>query len=132
MDMTVLGKHRPEDCQRVSHVLARIGDKWSVLIVVLLRDGPRRFNDIKRHVAGISQQMLTRVLRGLERDGMLTRTVYPTVPPQVEYGLTKMGRSLAEPVLALGLWAQHHIDDIDAAQAKFDQKQHAAQQKRKG
>ncbi|MEW3667185.1 helix-turn-helix domain-containing protein [Pseudomonas aeruginosa] len=81
MDLTVLGTHSPEDCGRVSRVLARVGDKWSVLIVILLRTGPRRFNDIKRNVSGISQQMLTRVLRGLERDGMLTRTVYPTVPP---------------------------------------------------
>lgn len=132
MDMTVLGKHRPEDCLRVSRVLARVGDKWSVLVVVLLSDGPRRFNDIKRHVAGISQQMLTRVLRGLERDGMVTRTVYPTVPPQVEYGLTELGCSLGQPVLALGLWAQQHIGDIEAAQAKFDRNSSADQRKKSG
>ncbi|AVC42366.1 TPA: winged helix-turn-helix transcriptional regulator [Pseudomonas aeruginosa] len=127
MDLTVLGTHSPEDCGRVSRVLARVGDKWSVLIVILLRTGPRRFNDIKRNVSGISQQMLTRVLRGLERDGMLTRTVYPTVPPQVEYALTALGQSLGEPVLALGLWAQRHIDSIEAAQAAFDDKQRDAQ-----
>jgi len=74
-----------QDCQKVSQILARIGEKWRMLVVMLLRDGPRRFNDIKRNTAGISQQMLTRTLRGLERDGIVTRTIYPTSPPQVEY-----------------------------------------------
>jgi DNA-binding HxlR family transcriptional regulator len=76
---------------------ARLGEKWSMLVVMLLRDGPRRFNDIKRNTGGISQQMLTRSLRGLERDGMLTRTIHPTSPPQVEYQLSEMGLSLSEP-----------------------------------
>jgi DNA-binding HxlR family transcriptional regulator len=101
--------HSPphEDCRKVSQVLARVGDKWSVLVVMLLRDGPRRFNDIKRTVGGISQQMLTRTLRSLERDGMVTRTMFPTIPPQVEYALTDLGHSLSKPVLALGLWAKN-------------------------
>jgi DNA-binding HxlR family transcriptional regulator len=109
-----------EDCRKVGKVLARVGDKWSVLIVMLLRDSPRRFNEIKRTVNGISQQMLTRTLRGLERDGMVTRTTYPTSPPQVEYALTDLGRSLSQPVLALGMWAQEHLSQIDIARARFD------------
>jgi len=86
-----------QDCQKVSQILARIGEKWSMLVVMLLRDGSRRFNDIKRNTAGISQQMLTRTLRGLERDGIVTRTILPTSPPQVEYSLTELGHSMSEP-----------------------------------
>ena len=82
------------DCQKVSQILAWIGEKWSMLVVMLLRDGPRRFNDIKRNVAGISQQMLTRTLRGLERDGIVTRTTLPPSPPQVEYSLTALGQMI--------------------------------------
>jgi DNA-binding HxlR family transcriptional regulator len=111
-----------EDCRKVSRVLARVGDKWSVLVVMLLRDSPRRFNEIKRIVGGISQQMLTRTLRGLERDGMVTRTMFPTSPPQVEYALTDLGLSLSKPVLALGMWAQEHLAQIDAAQNRFDRR----------
>ena len=114
--------HHPfhEDCRKVSQVLARVGDKWSVLVVMLLRDGPRRFNEIKRMIDGISQQMLTRTLRGLERDGMATRTMIPTSPPQVEYALTDLGHSLSKLVLALGMWAQGHLAQIDAARSRFD------------
>ncbi len=111
-----------DECPKVSRVLARLGDKWSVLIVVLLRERPYRFNEIKRTVAGISQQMLTRTLRNLERDGLVSRTTYPTSPPQVEYALTELGGSLSAPVLALGEWARAHLSEIDAAQARFDRK----------
>ncbi|WP_246395804.1 winged helix-turn-helix transcriptional regulator [Gluconacetobacter tumulisoli] len=111
------------DCRKVSRVLARVGDKWSVLVVMLLGDGPRRFNEIRRMIGGISQRMLTLTLRGLERDGMVTRTIYPTIPPRVEYALTAQGRSLREPVRALGEWALANMDAIDAAQAAFDAKQ---------
>jgi DNA-binding HxlR family transcriptional regulator len=110
-----------QDCQRVSQILARIGEKWSMLVVMLLRDGPRRFNDIKRNTAGISQQMLTRTLRGLERDGIVTRTIHPTSPPQVEYSLTPLGHSLAEPVLAFGEWVRAHLGEFDAARRRFDE-----------
>jgi DNA-binding HxlR family transcriptional regulator len=98
--------HHPlhEDCRKVGQIFARAGEKWSMLVVMLLREGPRRFNDIKRNTGGISQQMLTRTLRGLERDGMVTRTIFPTSPPQVEYRLTELGHSMAEPVLAFGRW----------------------------
>jgi DNA-binding HxlR family transcriptional regulator len=110
------------DCRAVSAVLARVGDKWSVLIIMLLGEGPRRFNEIKRMVGGISQRMLTLTLRGLERDGLVTRTVFPTIPPRVDYELTDLGRSLCHPVMALGLWAREHQPDIAAAQARFDQR----------
>lgn len=108
------------DCRRVVSILSLVGDKWTVMIVMVLREGPRRFNDIKRTVGGISQQMLTRTLKALERDGMVTRTVYPTVPPQVEYGLTPLGHSLAEPVMRLGDWAGAHLDEIEGNRARYD------------
>lgn len=114
------------DCRAVSSVLARVGDKWSVLIIMLLGDGPRRFNEIKRMVGGISQRMLTLTLRGLERDGLVTRTVFPTIPPRVDYELTELGRSLCLPVGALGLWAREHQLDIAQARARFDQGADAA------
>src|ERR1700754_3453003 len=97
--------HQPEDCRAVSEVLARIGDKWTVLVVGVLGDGPKRFNEVRRALGSISQRMLTLTLRGLERDGLVTRTVFPTVPPRVDYELTKLGRSLLVPVSGLGSWA---------------------------
>ena len=108
------------DCRAVSSVLARVGDKWTVLIVALLGDGPKRFNEIKRMVGGISQRMLTLTLRGLERDGLVTRTVFPTVPPRVDYELTALGRSLWRPVEALGAWARANQAEIAAARRRFD------------
>ena len=112
--------HETGDCKAVSGVLARIGDKWSVLIVTRLGAKPRRFNEIKREIGGISQRMLTLTLRGLERDGLVTRTVFPTIPPRVDYELTPLGRSLLEPVRALGDWALQHIGKIEAARNTFD------------
>ena len=111
------------ECRKVSQVLARVGEKWSVLIIIMLSDGPRRFSDLKRAIDGISQRMLTLCLRGLERDGLVKRTVFPVVPPRVEYELTPLGRSLCEPVIALGTWARNHIAEIDAARAAFDQRE---------
>jgi DNA-binding HxlR family transcriptional regulator len=108
------------DCRAVSGVLARVGDKWTVLIVATLGDGSKRFNEIKRMVGGISQRMLTLTLRGLERDGLVTRTVFPTVPPRVDYELTELGHSLWKPVEALGSWARANQDVIAAARQKFD------------
>jgi DNA-binding HxlR family transcriptional regulator len=110
------------DCRKVSQVLSRIGEKWSVLIIMMLTGGPRRFSDLKRDIDGISQRMLTLCLRGLERDGLVKRTVFPVVPPRVDYELTPLGRSLCEPVIALGTWARNHIAEIDAARAAFDQR----------
>ncbi len=114
--------HVPADCRLVSAVLSRIGDKWSVLIVMLLGDGPRRFNEIKRMVGGISQRMLSLTLRGLERDGLVTRTVTPTVPPRVDYELTELGHSLWGSVESLGRWAIEHQEVIEAARARFDER----------
>ena len=112
--------HQESDCRGVASVLARVGDKWSVLVIMLLRDGPRRFNELKRMIGGISQRMLTLTLRGLERDGLVTRTVFPTVPPRVDYELTDLGRCLSDPVMKLGAWAQQHLPDIDTARKNFD------------
>src|SRR3989475_9577729 len=109
-----------DGCVAVREVLNRVGDKWSVFIVGLLGDGPRRFNEIKRMVGGISQRMLTLTLRGLERDGLVTRTVFPTIPPRVDYELTDLGRGLAQPVKALGQWAFEHQPEIQGAREKFD------------
>jgi DNA-binding HxlR family transcriptional regulator len=111
-----------EDCRAVSSVLARVGDKWSILIIVRLGDGPKRFNQIKRLVGGISQRMLTLTLRGLERDGLVKRTQFLTIPPRVEYELTQLGRSLWEAVKPLGEWAQAHVKHITRARAAFDKK----------
>ena len=98
--------HVPEDCRAVSEVLSRVGDKWTILVVSELGHGRKRFNEIRRALGSISQRMLTLTLRGLERDGLVTRTVFPTVPPRVDYELTKLGRSLLEPVSGIGLWAR--------------------------
>lgn len=125
--MTEAHRHSQSDgCREVSRLLARIGDKWSVLIVMQLADGPRRFNEMKRMIDGISQRMLTLTLRGLERDGLVSRTVYPTIPPRVDYELTELGHSLREPVMALGQWALANLTTIAAAQADFDSRCAAA------
>ncbi|QNN65374.1 helix-turn-helix transcriptional regulator [Sphingomonas rhizophila] len=107
-------------CKNVAPVLNRVGDKWSMLIVMILSDGPKRFSELKRAIDGISQRMLTLSLRGLERDGLVTRTVTPTIPPRVDYELTELGVSLRGPVRALGDWAIEHIGCIRAAQERFD------------
>jgi DNA-binding HxlR family transcriptional regulator len=112
--------HADGDCRAVASVLSRVGDKWSVFVIMLLGGGPRRFNDIKRTIGGISQRMLTLTLRGLERDGLVTRTVFPTIPPRVDYELTDLGRGLSKPVEALGKWAFEHLVEIEGARTKFD------------
>jgi DNA-binding HxlR family transcriptional regulator len=108
------------DCLGVASVLARVGDKWSVFVIMLLGDGPRRFNELKRMVGGISQRMLTLTLRGLERDGLVTRTMFQTIPPRVDYELTDLGRGLSQPVQALGRWAIDHRTEIEDARTRFD------------
>jgi DNA-binding HxlR family transcriptional regulator len=120
MDMTTPSPLH-KDCRKVGEILGRIGDKWTVLVVMSLRERRMRFNEIKRTVGGISQQMLTRTLKGLERDGMASRTVYPTVPPQVEYELTELGHSLSEPVMELGSWALQNLPQIERHRALYDQ-----------
>jgi DNA-binding HxlR family transcriptional regulator len=112
--------HLTGDCRAISEVLARVGDKWTVLVVNLMGSGPKRFSEIKREVGGISQRMLTLTLRALERDGLVTRTVTPSIPPRVEYALTDLGRSLLAPVQALGTWALSNRERIEEARRRFD------------
>lgn len=107
-------------CEAVRPILVRIGDKWSVLIVMALRDGPRRFNQIRRDIGSISQRMLTLTLRGMERDGLVSRKVHPTTPPRVEYALTDLGHSLRGPVETLGAWAIANEAQIARAQSRYD------------
>ena len=106
----------------ISELLARIGDKWSVLVVSLLGGGPLRFSALRKMIAGISQKMLTTTLRSLERDGFVTRTVFPTTPPSVSYELTDLGRELLVPVGGLAKWATENQARVDAAREKFDRR----------
>jgi DNA-binding HxlR family transcriptional regulator len=110
------------ECRSVAPILSQVGDKWTVLIIVTLKHGPRRFNEIKRSVTGISQQMLTRTLKALERDGMVIRTTFSTNPPQVQYELSDLGRSLSTPVLALGTWVRDNILEIEAARLRYEKR----------
>src|SRR3979490_1004196 len=110
-----------QDCRAISSVLAVVVDNWTVLIVVRLGDGPKRFNEIKRMVGGISQRMLTFTLRGLERDGLVTRTVFPTTPQRVDYELTKLGSTLWEAVEPLGSWAREHVSEVLRSRKRFDE-----------
>ncbi len=102
--------------------LDRIADKWTVLILGLLEGGPRRFSGLQREIDGISQKMLTQTLRALERDGLIRRTVYPEVPPHVEYDLTALGHTLSEPIAAIRRWAEQHIGTVTLAQQIYDQR----------
>ena len=107
-------------------VLDRIGDRWTVLILGVLADGAKRFTELSRAVEGISQKMLTQTLRGLERDGLVTRTVHATVPVRVDYELTDLGRTLGEPIAALERWARDHLGDVVAARQEYDRRQRSA------
>lgn len=107
-------------CQTISGLLQRIGDKWSVLVVQTLGDGSRRFNELRREIPTVSQRMLTLTLRNLERDGLVSRTVTPSIPPRVDYELTKLGRSLQEPISGLVRWSMDNVGAIHAAQDRYD------------
>lgn len=107
------------DCP-VRQALDRIGDKWTTLIIGMLEDKPKRFSELKRGIGGISQKMLTQTLRSLERDGVVKRTLYPEVPPRVEYALTPLGETLCEPIAAIIRWTDAHIDEVLAAQTQYD------------
>ena len=109
----------PASC-RVRTVLNRIGDKWAIYVVDRLGQGPRRFSELLRGIDGITARMLTVTLRGLERDGIVTRTIHPVIPPRVEYALTPMGRTLLDTIGQLVIWADSHLDEIDAARAAYD------------
>jgi DNA-binding HxlR family transcriptional regulator len=113
----------PANCPAVRDVLNRVGDKWSVMTIALLGDGALRFSELRRNIEGVSQRMLTLTLRGLERDGLVTRTQFATIPPRVEYELTKLGRTLLEPVQALEAWAAKHRTRVHEAREAYDAKQ---------
>jgi DNA-binding HxlR family transcriptional regulator len=107
-------------CQTISSLLQRIGDKWSVLVVGTLGDGSKRFNELRREIPSVSQRMLTLTLRNLERDGLVSRTVTPSIPPRVDYELTELGRSLLPPISGLTEWAMDNVGAIHSAQARYD------------
>jgi DNA-binding HxlR family transcriptional regulator len=107
-------------CRTISTLLARIGDKWTVLVVQTLGEGPKRFNELRREIPAVSQRMLTLTLRNLERDGLVNRTVTPTIPPRVDYELTELGQSLQKPICGLANWATDNVEAIHEAQARFD------------
>jgi DNA-binding HxlR family transcriptional regulator len=112
--------HVPDRCRPATEVLQLIGDKWSVLIVISLAEGPKRFSEIRRAIPAVSQRMLTLTLRGLERDGMVSRTVTPSIPPRVDYELTKLGHSLKQPIWGLGQWATDNHAAILRARSAYD------------
>jgi DNA-binding HxlR family transcriptional regulator len=107
-------------CRTISTLLSRIGDKWTVLVVSTLGEGPRRFNELRREIPSVSQRMLTLTLRNLERDGLVNRTVTPSIPPRVDYELTELGHSLLKPITGLAEWAIENVESIHEAQARFD------------
>lgn len=117
---TMPDSQRCPHCKRINEVLTRVGDRWSVLVIISLSEyGTLRFNELKRNL-GISQRMLSLTLRELERDGLVNRTYYPTIPPKVEYNLTAMGESFRQPVNALGNWALENLANIDKARDIYD------------
>ncbi|HET6534569.1 MAG TPA: helix-turn-helix domain-containing protein [Sphingomicrobium sp.] len=107
-------------CRTISTLLSRIGDKWTVLVVQTLGTGSKRFNELRREIPSVSQRMLTLTLRNLERDGLVSRTVTPTIPPRVDYELTELGQSLQKPICGLATWALDNVESIHAAREKFD------------
>ncbi|HET7576680.1 MAG TPA: helix-turn-helix domain-containing protein [Sphingomicrobium sp.] len=113
-------------CRTISTLLSRIGDKWTVLVVQTLGNGPKRFNELRREIPSVSQRMLTLTLRNLERDGLVSRTVTPTIPPRVDYELTELGQSLQKPICGLATWALDNVETIHAARARFDAAQDEA------
>ncbi|CAN5440055.1 helix-turn-helix domain-containing protein [soil metagenome] len=115
----VVGSPYRADCP-TRRILDRIGDRWTVLIVGALDDGPLRFSELRRRIEGVSQKMLTQTLRGLERDGLVTRTAFPEVPVRVEYALTEAGCSLQAPLRALEQWSVEHLTDVSTSQQAFD------------
>lgn len=108
------------ECHRATEAISRVADKWSVLIIMQLELKAQRFSDLKRQISGISPKMLASTLRGLEREGFVSRTVFPTKPPSVEYALTDLGHEMAVPVRAVGSWVLDNIHRIEGAREKFD------------
>jgi DNA-binding HxlR family transcriptional regulator len=116
--------HGYEECRASADILARIGDKWTVMVVGVLSQGSMRYSQIFKLMRGVSQRMLTLTLKSLERDGLVTRTVHPTIPPRVDYALTERGQTLIAPLYALGMWAQQNRTAIEATRRDFDQRNH--------
>jgi DNA-binding HxlR family transcriptional regulator len=114
-------------CRTISTLLSRIGDKWTVLVVVTLSRGSKRFNELRREIPSVSQRMLTLTLRNLERDGLVSRTVTPSIPPRVDYALTELGHSLQKPIMELSDWALDNVVMIHEAQARFDDEHEKAE-----
>jgi DNA-binding HxlR family transcriptional regulator len=114
--------HSYEECRASADVLARIGEKWTVMVVGVLSQGSMRYSQIFKLMHGISQRMLTLTLKSLERDGLVTRTMHPTIPPRVDYALTERGQTLIVPLSALGIWAQENRTAIEATRRDFDQR----------
>lgn len=120
----VVPEHAPSGCKELVEVLCRVGDKWTILVVGALSQGPVRYNEIRRRVGSISQRMLTLTLKGLEQDGLVNRTLYPTIPPRVEYELTDLGRTLKESLAPLHAWASRYKPDIAQARKRFAERDH--------
>lgn len=112
--------HESDDCRRISQILSRVGDKWTVLVIIQLKDGPLRFGEIKQRLGSISQKMLTTTLRALERDGFVNRTVFATAPPRVDYALTPLGNDLLKPVSEIAGWAMKNTERIERARRRYD------------
>jgi DNA-binding HxlR family transcriptional regulator len=112
--------HVPDECRAISEMLSRVGDKWTVLVITSLGGGSQRFGELRKALGSISKRMLTLTLRALERDGLVKRTVFPTVPPRVDYELTRLGHSLLKPVTGMALWVRKHRPTIEDARRKFD------------
>ena len=118
--MAKINEHLPGDCRPIAHILARVGDKWTILLLNVLGDNTMRFKDLHRAVPGISQRMLTVTVRNLERDGLIVRTIYPTIPPKVEYALSDRGRSLRCALVPVAEWVNQNRDGIEESQQRFD------------
>jgi DNA-binding HxlR family transcriptional regulator len=118
--MSEKSDHLPEDCRPIGHILSRVGDKWTILLFAALGDRRMRFKELHRAIGGISQRMLTVTVRNLERDGLIIRTVYPTIPPRVDYELSERGRSLKDALKPIGDWVMANRDGIEASQRQFD------------
>jgi DNA-binding HxlR family transcriptional regulator len=118
--MAKINEHLPGDCRPIAHILSRVGDKWTILLLNVLGDNTMRFKDLHRAVPGISQRMLTVTVRNLERDGLVVRTIYPTIPPKVEYALSDRGRSLRCALVPIADWVTENRDGIEESQKQFD------------
>jgi DNA-binding HxlR family transcriptional regulator len=124
IDASPADEHSPEGCRPIGEVLSLVGDKWTIMLLAALGDRCMRFNELHRAIDGISQRMLTVTVRNLERDGLLVRTVYPTIPPRVDYQLSDLGRSLKDALAPIGAWVQANQAALEGSRRQFDLKAH--------